>query len=114
MAPTTCCPITGCQNLKTNPLNCGVCGNACGPYYLCCNGTCTPQGQGNCGACGMTCGAGSMCCFTGSGFSCRPTGTCGTTVQDMGGGPDLSRPPDFGTPFDLSTPMDGPMTGMPG
>jgi hypothetical protein len=107
MTPASCCQ-NGCKNLKTDFLNCGSCGHPCSMYELCCNGTCTPQGQNNCGACGMICGAGSMCCFTGSGFSCRPTGTCGTSIQDMGSAPDMSRPPDF------SSPTDGSMTGMPG
>jgi hypothetical protein len=97
----SCCP-NGCKNLKTDKLNCGVCGRACTGADLCCNGTCTPQGTPNCGACGYVCPGGSQCCGSGNGaWSCRPGG-CGTTTPDMGGGV-----PDFGGGQDFSIP-----TGM--
>jgi hypothetical protein len=51
---STCCPA-GCVNLQSDPLNCGNCGKPCAPGALCCNGICTPQGDGNCGGCGIKC-----------------------------------------------------------
>lgn len=53
-----CCG-TACVNQKTDPDNCGECGNQCKPGQGCTNGTC------GCGTAGATCKTTDACCTTG-------------------------------------------------
>jgi hypothetical protein len=57
----SCCP-SGCQNLLTDPANCGACGHACDKLQLCCSGACIAQDNNNCGSCGNKCGTLTSCC----------------------------------------------------
>jgi hypothetical protein len=41
-AEPDCCPLTGCTNLASDPLNCGSCRHACGASEVCINRICTP------------------------------------------------------------------------
>jgi hypothetical protein len=65
-----------CADTKSDPANCGACGNKCGagqacvagactcpPYESLCGGVCIPTSNdpANCGACGTKCAAGSVC-----------------------------------------------------
>ena len=67
-----------CADLRTNPTNCGGCGNACTGSQACllgrcvlscpmrttdCGGSCANLNgdRNNCGACGTVCGAGDTC-----------------------------------------------------
>lgn len=86
----------GCEaNLLTDSANCGACGMACAPRYMCvggrcmadcfpprfrCGGVCTvPQLNDNCGACGNVCGPHEVCGSTAGVYACR---SCG--VGEMG------------------------------
>ena len=70
------CPAQGmtfcndaCVNTRTDPDNCGMCGNSCGsPNSVCCGGKCVNVNAdpSNCGACRQVCTATSSCM----------TGTC--------------------------------------
>lgn len=50
-------------DLLNDPQNCGTCGNACHPGFICCNGECRdPEVDPNhCGGCGNVCGPGHRC-----------------------------------------------------
>lgn len=70
----TCCDNT-CINPKTDPNNCGQCGNYCTiPKGRCCDGVCVDWNTdpNNCGGCGKTCRSGETCAKG----ACVPTGTC--------------------------------------
>ncbi len=77
-----------CKTTKTDPDNCGACGNVCGAGQACSAGTCASTCQapltkcgrscvdvtvdnGNCGACGTVCATGKGC----------SAGACTTTVS---------------------------------
>ena len=85
--PHTCCQnVYGgiCTNLKTDPRNCGTCGNLCfsitGAAVVCCNGNCCDVGElccdnsctdvssdsDNCGKCGNVCPTASPNCVNGT------------------------------------------------
>jgi hypothetical protein len=52
----TCCLLTGCKDLSSDPMNCGTCGYQCAPDSQCCGGSCIPANDPqNCGACGNVC-----------------------------------------------------------
>lgn len=51
-----------CADFKTDNVNCGSCGNACGAGTMCSGGTCS-----------TTCGAGLTTCTTGASVSCANT-----------------------------------------
>lgn len=58
-----CCSSSGCVDFRTDPLNCGGCGLACGAGELCADGVCACGDTT--GAAGATaCGDGSSCCGT--------------------------------------------------
>ena len=52
-----------CANTNNDPNNCGGCGIACPPMYLCSSGACT-----------LTCGTGMVACIASG--TCIPNGTC--------------------------------------
>lgn len=103
----TCCGGSGdgCTNLMNDPLNCGECGNDCGPNGTCTNGQCTCNGQvcgagesccngacvdtkadeANCGQCGMACSLTGGECING-GCGC-PGGTGAAACPTQSGGP---------------------------
>lgn len=59
-----------CVDMKTDPLNCGACGNKCGGSKpVCCDGKCQDAHSSvtNCGACGVECSAknGTPSCVVG-------------------------------------------------
>jgi hypothetical protein len=75
-----------CVSLATDLENCGACGEACGEYQTCVNGSCTcPTGEmwcdghctqvandyQNCGGCGKRCSASELC----AAGSCKPNNT---------------------------------------
>ena len=78
---TTCCGVTGCKDLNTDPSNCGDCGQAvgegdictsghsCPPNNLWCNGACTSvvDNSMHCGACNNQCPLLNTC----QGTTCR-------------------------------------------
>lgn len=83
-----------CVNLKTNPYNCGACGNVCPPsakycvggVCVCpagdvlCNGVCVNLGNdpNNCGACGNVCAADKPYCQNYTCVGCSGRGSvCG-------------------------------------
>jgi len=121
----------GCGDTKTDPANCGSCGNACKPGRVCVGGTCTcPSYQSlcgdvcipttadakNCGGCGKTCPAGQAC----SAGECSSTCLSGLTAC-AGACVDLSTDNDHcgvcGTKCATGTAcVDGkcrPATGLP-
>jgi hypothetical protein len=51
-------------DLQSDEMNCGSCGNRCGPGATCCSGACvsTASSNSNCGTCGNICGTGLTCC----------------------------------------------------
>ena len=93
--PHQCCG-TSCTDIKTDPVNCGFCGNVCGRDQICANGQCVcPPGLApclggcvdlradsfNCGTCGNACGPGQtcvngQCCKPCGGVCCQPGQTC--------------------------------------
>jgi len=100
-AGQVCC-LDGCQDLRSDPRNCGGCGRACAAGDVCVDGACRrtdacgPGGlcvrgqlccddrcidvlndRANCGACGLTCRAGQEC----------TSGRCVTSMTGCGGGP---------------------------
>ena len=126
-AGTDACP-DGCYNRKSDPYNCGSCGNVCLSGEVCQKGecrcpagvVCCPQGttncfgscvdpasdSNNCGSCGNFCSGSQVC----SGGSCQSTGTCVPLYQACdfssvccgfdGGGPCLAWSDcPIGTPF---------------
>jgi hypothetical protein len=80
-----------CVVIDMDPLNCGMCGNACsggqycqvgsctcGDYEHFCNGVCTSHSDPlNCGSCGNVCSGGKVC----KGDKCE----CGQGYQDCNG-----------------------------
>jgi len=93
-----------CQDVETNPYDCGSCFNYCqsgvcqSGQCVCLAGqtSCTPPGGGaatctsldsdtsNCGACNKTCPAGDYCANGACSGSCSsPLTTCGTTCTDV-------------------------------
>ena len=68
-----------CADLKSDPFNCGACGNVCAASQSCLAGRCGPcdgtlcsntcvelsTDPANCGACGNACAA-DQCCHAGS------------------------------------------------
>jgi len=86
----TCPPGTSrcgatCNNLTSDPLNCGACGASCSPGTVCCGGTCANLSNDplNCGSCGVKC---SQCCYGGS---------CGVTTVCPISGPGSCCPSAF-------------------
>ena len=88
---------SSCADLRSDPVNCGACGNACGPSMLCTNGTCQLTCAGgasacsgscvnlqtdnaNCGRCGQACAAGQVCSLG------RCSLTCAASLATCGGG----------------------------
>lgn len=74
-----------CVPLDSDPLNCGACGNACGPLGTCSAGTCdcaagttacgntcvdTRTDPAHCGACGAACTAATPFCATDGATAC--------------------------------------------
>ncbi len=58
----TCCS-DGCQDLSSDPANCGACGRGIGPQQYCCSGTPTDRSDSNCTGCGQSCTKGvTSCC----------------------------------------------------
>ncbi|XWS12867.1 hypothetical protein CRYUN_Cryun37aG0127400 [Craigia yunnanensis] len=54
-----------CVNVKTDRLNCGMCGKKCKYSEICCKGHCVnPMSQKNhCGGCNNKCNKGSKCLY---------------------------------------------------
>ncbi|OJJ30821.1 hypothetical protein ASPWEDRAFT_44800 [Aspergillus wentii DTO 134E9] len=79
-----------CANIKTDPNNCGSCGNVC-PSGNCQNGKCTCVGK-TCGTF-QQCHTGGCVCFSttegigacGSGVSCGPLKTCQSSSECASG-----------------------------
>ena len=89
-----------CINTKTNPDNCGTCGNACGKDNLCSDGMCVSECKGgtevcagacidtqndpaNCGTCGIKCAAEELCSGGKCGVGCSGgTVECGSKCVD--------------------------------
>jgi hypothetical protein len=105
--PGSCCDSTEtccsgkCVNTKSDPANCGACGNVCSGGMTCINGVCRcPPGKtlcGNdcvdlssdrhhCGACGTTCPTDQMCCSGTCGGALCGDGCCPKGQSCCGGG----------------------------
>lgn len=54
-----------CVNVKTDPLNCGMCGKKCKHTYICCKGKCVNaySDKKNCGGCKKKCKKGKVCVY---------------------------------------------------
>jgi hypothetical protein len=103
---TACCDVI-CNDLESDPANCGSCRNACASGEVCCNGTCcaplqeccngtccaplqeccsdactsTQTDPANCGTCGHSCGNGNWTCSSGN-CSCPNTVCNGNNCTD--------------------------------
>lgn len=76
-----CCQQGGCKTLSSDAANCGACGRACAPGFVCASSKCACDGDVDCnggtpGACsGGVCKCGATTC--GPGQRCLSNGTCG-------------------------------------
>lgn len=85
-----------CENLQTDPDNCGACDRPCGAVLTCCSGECVGilVDDANCGKCGHACSGdhpqcvqGTCCREDGSGCICSPRGfACNAQTCCLNGG----------------------------
>ncbi len=76
-----CCRSGGCKNVATDAANCGACGRACAPGFVCAAGACACDAAADCnagsaGTCSAgVCKCGSTTCAVGE--RCLSDGSCG-------------------------------------
>ncbi|KAF5195055.1 Stigma-specific protein stig1 [Thalictrum thalictroides] len=64
-SPGPDCCKKKCVNVKTDGLNCGMCGNKCKYSQICCGGKCInpSMDKRNCGGCNKGCNKGEFCSY---------------------------------------------------
>jgi hypothetical protein len=64
-SPGPDCCNKKCVNVKTDRLNCGMCGYKCKYTEICCNGKCVNSSfdRGHCGGCKKRCKKGEFCAY---------------------------------------------------
>jgi hypothetical protein len=77
-------PRSGAANATPTCDAAGVCGFACVPGFLACNGQCVPNDVANCGACGLACPGAANATLTCAGGVCgcdgNPANGCETNL----------------------------------
>ncbi|XP_030469653.2 stigma-specific STIG1-like protein 2 [Syzygium oleosum] len=64
-SPGPDCCRKACTNIKTDRLNCGMCGHKCRVYEICCKGYCVNPmfDKRNCNGCNIKCKKGGYCIY---------------------------------------------------